>query len=154
MAFAPSSPVTGGPQTGLTSPTYTLVGDTAPDSNGKQYAITALGGTQTGVNVHAVSNPFTVTFTRPKVTKALALPDANGVVRSVARNIYTCLTRKGVTPLAGQAFSTMLIRTEMSIPAGADSADSANVRAGLSLHIGTLWQVSAGIGDTTINAVL
>jgi hypothetical protein len=154
MSFAPSSPVTGGPQTGLTSPTYTLTADTAPDSNGKQYAITALGGTQTGVIAHAVSSPFTVTFVRPKVTKALPLPDVNNVLRSVPRNTYFLLTRKAVLPLAGQSYATMTIRTEISVPAGADTADSANVRAGLSLHIGTLWQVSAGIGDTTINAVL
>lgn len=154
MSFAPSSPVTGGAQTGLTSPTYTIVADTAPDSNGKQYAVTALGGTQTGVNIHAVSNPFTITFVRPKVLKALPLPDANNVLRTVPRNTYFLLTRKGVLPLAGQAFATMTIRTEITVPSGSDSADPANVRAALSAHIGTLWQVSAGIGDTTINAVL
>lgn len=154
MSFAPSSPVTGAPQTGLTSPTYTLTADTAPDSNGKQYAITALGGTQTGVTTHAVSDPFTITFVRPKVLKALPLADTNGVVRSIPRNTYFFLTRKGVLPLTGQARAVMTIRTEMAIPAGADTADSANIRAALSCHFGTVWAASSGIGDTTINAVL
>jgi len=153
--YAPSSPVTGAPQTGLTSPTYTLTSDSTPDGTGKQHAVTAIGGTQTGVTLHAVSSPFTITFNRPKVLKALPLPDvATGIVRSVPRNTYTFLTRKGVTPLAGQAAQTMIIRTEISVPAGADVADSANVRAAQSAHIGALWANSAGIGDTTINAVL
>lgn len=154
MSFAPASPVTGGAQTGLTSPTYTLTADTAPDSNGKQYAITALGGTQTGVTTHAVSDPFTITFVRPKVLKALPLPDMNNVLRSIPRNVYFFLTRKGCLPLAGQAKAVMTIKTEISVPAGADTADSVNVRAALSCHFGTVWAASAGIGDTTINAVL
>lgn len=50
MTIALSSPVTGGAQTGFTSPTYTLTADTPPaGSGGKQYAATALGGTQAGV---------------------------------------------------------------------------------------------------------
>lgn len=154
MAYSPSSPVTGAAQTGLSSPTYTLSSDTAPDSNGKQHAITALGGTQTGVNVHSVSIPFTATFVRPKVLKALPMPDSNGVVRTVPRNTYFLITRKGVLPLAGQAYQVMTTRTEISVPAGADSADPANIRAALSLHIGVLSQISSGIGDTTINGVL
>lgn len=154
MSFAPSSPVTGAPQTGLTSPTYTLTADTAPESNGKQYAITALGGTQTGVTTHAVSDPFTITFVKPKVLKALPLADTNGVVRSIPRNTYFFLTRKGVLPLTGQARAVMAIKTEISVPAGADTADSANIRAALSAHFGVVWASSSGIGDTAINAVL
>lgn len=154
MSFAPSSPVTGAPQTGLTSPTYTLTADSAPDSNGKQYAITALGGTQTNVTTHAVSDPFTITFVRPKVLKALPLPDTNNVLRSVPRNVYFFLTRKGVLPLTGQNRAVMTIKTEISVPAGADTADAVNIRAALSCHFGTVWAASSGIGDTTINAVL
>jgi hypothetical protein len=66
MAYSPTSPVTGAAQTGLTSPTYTLSTDVAPSINGKQHAITALGGTQTGVNSHSVAAPFTCTFVRPQ----------------------------------------------------------------------------------------
>jgi len=61
MTWSPTTPVTGGAQTGFTAPTYTLSVDTAPDINGKQHAVTALGGTQAGVTSHSVSNPFTVT---------------------------------------------------------------------------------------------
>lgn len=53
-----SSPITGQPQTGLTNPTYTTITDTAPPGNpGKQVAVSALGGTQAGVNVHSVCHP-------------------------------------------------------------------------------------------------
>lgn len=52
MTISLTTPVTGAAQTGLTSPTYTHVVDTPPNAYTKQYAVTALGGTQTGVDVH------------------------------------------------------------------------------------------------------
>jgi len=155
MAYSPSTPVTGAAQTGLTTPTYTLTADTAPDNNGKQHAVTALGGTQTGVMTHSVNAPFTLTFKRPKVLKSLGMPNPNtGMIRDVPRNNYELLTRKGVTPAINQPPATMIIRTIIEAPAGADSYDAANLRAALSLHIGALTQVSSGIGDTLVTAIL
>lgn len=151
----PTSPITGGAQTGLTSPTYTFVSDVAPDANGKQVAVTALGGTQTGVQVHSVASPFTLTFARPKAFKALGQPNpVTGRLPSVPRNTYKIITRKGVVPLAGQPAATMLVTTTIDVPAGSDSYDAANVRAALSAHIGVLNQQSAGIGDTGISGVM
>lgn len=153
--FNPSSPVTGGAQTGLTSPTYTLTADAAPEANGKQYAVTSLGGTQTGVIAHSVASPFTVTMFRPKLTRVLGTPNpVTGVVPNVAKNSYKVITRKGVVPLAGQPSQTMIITTTIDVPAGSDVADPNSVRAALSQHLGVLGQQSAGIGDTTINGVL
>jgi hypothetical protein len=155
MSWAPTSPITGGPQTGFTSPTYTHVADTAPDANGKQVAVTALGGTQTGATVHSVSSPFTITFVRPKSFKVLGQPNpVTGLVASVPKNVYKVITRKGMVPLAGQPFATMLVETTMSVPAGADSADAANIRAALSAHFGAIWQQSAGVGDTDVSGVM
>jgi len=155
MSYALTSPVTGAAQTGLTSPTYTVAVDSAPDSNGKQYAVTALGGTQTGVTASSVSSPFTTTFIRPKTFKALGRANpSTGVISNVPRNIYNLNTRKGVIPLAGQASTNMIIRTIIEVPAGADVADAANVRAALSLHLGALAQASAGIGDTVVSGVM
>lgn len=155
MSFNPSSPVTGGAQTGLTSPTYTLVADTPPAPNAKQYAITALGGTQTGVDTHSVARPFTLTMFKPLVARILGLVNpVTGRLGSVPRNVYTVITRKGVTPLAGQASETMVIETRMSVPAGADVADAPNIRAALSLHFGALWAQSSGIGDTDVTGIL
>lgn len=153
--FSPSTPVTGLAQTGLTSPTYTISVDTAPSVNGKQYAVTALGGTQTGVVAHSVSQPFTVTMFRPQTFRGLDTVDpVTGQLRSVPRNVYKVLTRKGVLPLAGQSPVVAMVETIIHVPAGSDTADAVSIRAMLSAHFGTLSQVSAGIGDTTVNGVL
>lgn len=154
MSFAPSSPVTGGAQTGLTSPTYTIVADTPPDVNAKQYVVTALGGTQTGVNISSVAAPFTVSMFRPKVFKNLKPVNSQNVLPEVPYNTFKVITRKGVLPLAGQAARNMVITTIIELPAGSDVADAPNVRAGLSLHIGALSAQSAGVGDTVVSGVL
>lgn len=154
MAFAPSTPVTGGPQTGFTSPTYTITADTPPDVNAKQYVVTALGGTQAGVNSHSIAAPFTVSMFRPKVFKTLKPVNSQNVLPEVPYNTFKVITRKGVLPLAGQAARNMVVTTTIELPAGSDLADAPNVRAALSLHIGTLWAQSAGVGDTGVSGVL
>lgn len=155
MAFLPTTPVTGTAQTGLTSPTYTISLDTSPDANAKQWAVTALGGTQTGVNPHSVSAPFTISMFRPKAYQVLGKPNpTTGLISKVPRNTYKVITRKGVLPLAGQPSQNMVITTMIEVPAGADLADPNSVRAALSAHIGSLSQTSAGIGDTTVVGVL
>lgn len=155
MSFALTSPITGTAQTGLTSPTYTHVADIAPDPSGKQVAVTALGGTQTGVTTHSMASPFTLTFFRPKAFRFLGKPNpTTGLVRDVPRNTFKLITRKGVLPLAGQPYQNMQITTIIDLPAGADTADSANVRAALSAHIGGLSQQSAGIGDSAVSGIV
>lgn len=156
MSFTLTTPVTGGAQTGLTSPTYTISADTPPTSAGKQYAVTALGGTQTGVDSSSSpTKPFTITLSRPAVLRALQPVDpVTGVLRSVPKNSYKILVRKGVVPLAGQAPQTALLSVTMDIPAGADLADAANIRAALSLLVGSLNQISASIGDTLVTGVI
>jgi hypothetical protein len=156
MSFTLTTPVTGGAQTGLTTPTYTIAADTAPTSAGKQYAVTALGGTQTGVDAtSSPSRPFTITLQRPPTLRQLSAVDpVTGVLRSVPVNQYSILVRKGVTPLAGQAAALMSARLLLNIPAGADTADAANIRAALSLLIGSLNQISASIGDTCVTGVI
>lgn len=151
----PTSPITGAAQTGLTSPTYTHVSDTAPEPNGKQVAVTTLGGTQTGVVAHSVSSPFTLNFVRPKALKMLGQPNpVTGRYPSIPRNNYSLVTRKGVLPAAGQPPVPMIIRTIIEVPAGADSYDPQSVRAALSAHIGALSQQSAGVGDTTATGIV
>lgn len=154
MSYDPTTPVTGTAQTGLTSPTYTLAEDIAPNANGKQHAVTALGGTQSNVTAHSVSSPFTVTFVRPKRLKALGAPNANGHIPNVPRNTYKLIVRKGVTPAADQPAQVMLATVEIAVPAGADTYDADNVRAALSLAFGVLNGESSGIGDSCINGVL
>lgn len=155
MAYSPTSPVTGAAQTGLTSPTYTLTSDIAPSALGRQHAVTALGGTQTNVRTSSAADPFTVSAFRPQVLRTAGLPNpTSGVLSAQPKNVWKVITRKGVLPLAGQSPQQMLITTIIEVPAGADSADVANVRAGLSLHIGVLSQQSSGIGDSAVTGVL
>jgi hypothetical protein len=77
-----------------------------------------------------------------------------GLLLSVPRNVYKIIARKGVTPLTGQASQVALATVEISVPAGADFSDAANVRAMLSLLIGALNQISIGIGDTAVTGVI
>lgn len=155
MTVSITSPVTGAAQTGFTSPTYTHVADTAPDSNGKQIAVTAIGGTQAGVTVSSVSSPFTTTFVRPKTLRALSIVDpVTGVLRSIPRNEYHLITRKGAVPLAGQASVTAQTKTTIAVPSGTDAASPAEIRAMLSMHFGVIAQQSAGIGDTVVTGVM
>lgn len=155
MSFAPASPVTGAAVSGLTTPTYTLTTDVAPSVNGKQYAITALGGTQTNVETHTVSKPFTVSFFRP--VNLRTLPQANpvtGVIKSVPVNTYKLITRKGVLPAANQAAMTARITTVIEVPAGADTYEPEDLRALVSAHFGTGWAQASGIADTLVSGIL
>jgi hypothetical protein len=154
MSFAPASPVTGAAVAGLTSPTYTLVTDTAPNINGKQYAISALGGTQTGVDVNSVSKPFTLTFFRPPQLRTL--PQANpltGVIKNVPVNTYKLITRKGAAPAANQAPIVARITTIIEVPAGTDTYEPEELRALISCHAGTMWVAASGIADTVVTGV-
>jgi len=155
MTVSLSSPVTGATETSFTNPTYTFVSDQAPDNNARQYAVTALGRTQTGVVAHSVAAPFTTTFWRPKTFKSLpTVNPVTGQLSSVPMNVYKVITRKGALPLAGQPYSIARMTTIIEIPAGSDVADPAQLKAMQSMHIGSIDQVSAGLGDTTIAGVL
>lgn len=155
MPIAIPASITGAAQTGFSLPTYSTTVDTPPDVNSKQSAITALTGTQVGVDLHSVARPFTTTVSRPKQFLVLGRPNPiTGLVASVPRNTYKVLTRKGVTVLSGQPSQVCIVRTEIEVPAGSDIADPANLRAALSAHIGVLTAVSAGAGDTAVNGIL
>jgi hypothetical protein len=57
-------------------------------------------------------------------------------------------------PLAGQPSALMTIKTEISVPAGSDTADPLSIKAALSAHLGAVAQQSSGIGDTVITGVM
>jgi len=155
MAFAPTTPITGSTQTGLTSPTYTIAADSNPSQYGKQYYVSALGGTQTGVLSHSVASPFTVSAFRPANLKTLQpVNPVTGVLRSVPMNTYKVITRKGVIPLAGQAAKTAVLTSSLDIPAGSDLADPLSLRAALSAHIGLLTQISDALGSTVLTGTI
>jgi hypothetical protein len=156
LSLTLTSPITGGAQTGFTTPAYVISADTPPTSAGKQYAVTGITGTQTGVDTSSsVSRPFTITLQRPASLKTLGPVDpVTGALRSVPRNTFSVIARKGVTPLAGQSPVVLLAKLTIDVPAGADIADAPNVRAAMSMLVGSLNQVSAGLGDTLINGII
>lgn len=155
MTIALTSPVTGGAQTGLTTPTYTLAVDTPVDINGKQWAVTALGGTQTGVSTHSSSNPFTWAYYRPKIYRLLGKPNpSTGLISNVPMNTAKCITRKGMVPAVNQPAMIGSINSSINIPAGCDVYAQAEIRAMISLHIGALMQISAAFGDTVVTGLL
>lgn len=156
MSLTLTSPITGGAQTGFTTPAYVIAVDTAPSQTGKQYAVSSLTGTQTGVDTSSSpTRPFTITLSRPPVLRQLpSLNAVTGILGNVPKNVYKVLVRKGVTSLAAQVSQVATANLEISIPAGADVNDAANVRAMLSLLIGAINSISAGIGDTSVTGVI
>lgn len=155
MSFAPASPITGAAVTGLTSPTYTHVADVAPNINGKQYAVTALGGTQTSVDVNSVSKPFTLAFFRPPILRTL--PQANpvtGIIKNVPLNTYKLVVRKGAAPASNQMIMVPKITVVFEIPAGVDTYEPEEVRALVSCASGVLWAQADGIASTLLTGVL
>jgi hypothetical protein len=154
MTLVVTSPVTGAAQTGLASPTYTLLTDVAPVVYGRQYAVASLGGTQTNVRVHAVSDPFTGTLTRAPVLRPLPAPNPVTLrYGNIPKNTTQINIRKGVLCAANQPPEVMAIRMYIDTPAGSDSFDAVNCRAALSFAIGILSQISAGLGDTVVTGV-
>jgi uncharacterized protein YbdZ (MbtH family) len=150
-----TSPITGAAVTGLTSPTYTVSADVPPNASSKQWAVTAIGGTQTGVDTGtSAARPWTLTFTRPSNIRQLNAVDSNNQLRNIAMNRYVARQRKGMTPLAGQASKASIFETMFSIPAGADVADAPNVRAAFSCYVGALWQQADGLTTLALTGVL
>lgn len=155
MAINPSSPITGATVPGFTSPTYTIAADIAPAINGKQWAVTALGGTQTGVDVNTVSKPFTLSFFRPAVLRSL--PAANpvtGVVKNIPVNTYKMLLRKGAAPASNQQPQTAYISCEIAVPAGTDTFEPEDIKAMISAFFGAGNSMASGIADTVITGVM
>lgn len=146
--------ITGTAQTGFTSPTYTVVSDNPPAVNGRQWAVTTLGGTQAGVTTHTVSDPFTITFFKPVNFATIPSLASNGVLPAVKMNKYVLVVRKGTYLLANQARVTAMFRGEFRIPAGADSNDPADVRALASVVGGIFAAFGANLGDTLVSGVM
>jgi hypothetical protein len=155
MSISLSGTITGGTMSQFTTPGYTVTTDVAPDTNGKQFAVTALTGTQTSVRTHAVSDPFFITFFRPKNPKALPNPNAiTGKYGAIPRNTHGCVARKGVNYAANQAPDIATFRGSWDIPAGSDAYDSSNIRALHCFLVGCLSNQSQGFADMLVNGII
>lgn len=156
MSVSLTSPVTGATVTGFTSPTYTLTADSAPNAHSKQWAVTALGGTQPGsVDVHSISAPFTLTVERPANFRGVGTPNpVTGVLGVQPRNVFKIRMRKGMLPLSGQADQISNCEFRIPIPAGADSADPENIRALISMAAGVLYGDADEIAQALIDGLV
>lgn len=154
MSFTMTSPVTGSAQTGLTSPTHTLAADVGPNAASKQYAVTAVGGTQTGVRTHSASDPFTITGERPANLLGAPFVASGATLTKVGYNTYKLRVRKGVVCVVGQNPQTAILELHMRVPAGSDVNDPANLRSALSLMGGAIAQISASLGDTLVTGLI
>lgn len=155
MALIFPASITGAAQTGFSTPGYGLTVDSAPDNFGIQRAVTSLTGTQAGVDVHSISRPFTLTWVRPRKLKVLnANASTTAVIANVGSNEWTLIARKGVSIAPNQPPKVASCRFTLSVPAGADINDPANVRALLSAVIGVLNNASAGLGDTGVTGIV
>jgi len=151
-----TTPVTGGPQTGFTAPTYPLLADSSPDFNGKQSVVSgSLGGTQVGVTTHSASSPFSVAFFKPKVVRTLPKVDINGGYSAgIPVNVYSFYFRKGAVPAANQVAALAWTKVQFGVPAGTDTYAPAEIRGMVSFVTGLLWNRAAGIGDTLVSSVM
>lgn len=139
MALDLTTAVTGVVIGGFTTPGYTLSADTPPTPNSKQSIVSALTGTQTNVRAHSVSDPFTITVTKPLTAVPYPQVATNGTLGRAGRNKYTTLIRKGTIPLVGQAPQVSEVRIEAQIVAGADVNDAANLAA--------MWSLAAAFAQ-------
>lgn len=147
--------ITGAAIPGFTSPVYNVTADLAPANNGKQWAVSSLGGTQVGVDTNTVSKPFTLSFFRPQVLKTL--PAGNpitGVIKSIPTNVYKLVTRKGAQPAVNQVNQKIVITTGFEVPSGVETYEPEELKAAISAHIGALTQLASGIADTCVSGTM
>lgn len=155
MTWSPDSSITGSAQTGLTSPTYTVAADLAPDANSRQYVVTALGGTQTNVRASSAGDPFTCTIRKDKTYKVLpAKNPVNGAYGNVPMNKTEILFRKGVYIDSDNTIRVANIRVIAELPAGSEVTDAVNIRAAASFALGILAEESADYGDSLVTGII
>jgi len=149
MTWSPDSSITGGAQTGFTSPTFTTADTVAPALNAKSKVVTAVSGVGSA-GANSISSPVSATLFLPAAPKAL--PVANpitGLRGSIPNNQTKLVVRYGGEAASGVP-ATAIFRGTWDIPAGMDSFDPDTVRALTSLVIGLLSEESADLGDTLV----
>jgi hypothetical protein len=138
-----------GAVTGFTAPVFTTVASSTTVPNGKTAVVTAKGGTQpVGVDVHSASRNFSFLSVRPASIKSLPSLNAAGQLVNVPINVYSLSTRKGLTSLSGQPPQHGYVKSQIGIPAGADTGDPDNIAAMILAHTMCLAQLAQEIVNT------
>lgn len=156
MPFSPDLTTSGAAVgTGFTTPTYTLVADLPPDTNSRQWYVSAKGGTQpVGVRVHSAGDPFTQTIRRQPYKALPAKNLVTGAYGNVPMNRIEFLTRKSVIIDSSGTRRVMVLRTIAEIPAGSEVNDPDNIKAAVSAHEGTLGEETADLADSYVTGVI
>lgn len=152
--FSPDLSITGAAQSGFTSPTYTMVTDFAPDANSKQWAVSALGGTQTNARPHVDGDPFTVTLKKERYKALPAKNPVNGSYGNVPMNRTEILVRKGLYIDSSQTIRVGNLRIIAELPAGCQVNDAVNIRAAVSFALGLMAEESSDYGDTLVSGII
>lgn len=154
MGLSPDSSIAGTAYTGVASPTFGLVADSPPAPNALQWAVSTLGGTQTGVTANSISSPFTVSVWKPAVLRQLPPPNAlTGLRGSVPMNQYKVIFRKGGYSASGVPVIAIK-RITWEIPAGMDSYEPQQILAMESFSEGFFTEEAGGMGQTLISGLL
>lgn len=151
MAFSPGSPVTGLttiPGGYLTSPTFTLSLAQTLNQLEKAYIVSALGGTQAGVEAHTGSNPFMLKASVPAVFRGQGLTQ-NGV-GSVTQgfNVFKTMFLKGLVIDAAGNRRVAQVRTEYLMPPGWELYDPESGASLLSFSGAAVRDLAAGWFET------
>lgn len=140
---------------GLTNPTYTLVEDRANDTNARQFYVSALGGTQTGVETHSVRRPFTVTAWRPKnLVQPGSVDPTTGLLRTYGKNVSSMLIRTALRPVNAENPRPMMMKIIWEVPAGGEFTDMAQLRAVNTLAGGLFWAQGSNLNALLTHAYL
>lgn len=149
--FNPTSPVTGSPISGFTSPTYTLTPDTAQSQNERQWVVSAIGGTQPQVVAHTSDRPFTIRTKRPKVIKTLK-PNGYGVggiplYGSVPINVYDILVNTRAPIDSSGNLGAIRVRLQIEAAAGIPTYGTNQLAGVLSCLLGAATAQISGLVD-------
>lgn len=147
--FSPDSSITGGTQTAISSPTYTLTVDSVGELS-KSWAVTTLGGTQTGVRTHTAGDPFSILARRERYKTRPAPNAVTGQYPNVPLNRTELVFTKGLKIDSAGTIRPGRVRMIWELPAGSETNDSVNIEALTSLAVGTLNEESADLGQTLI----
>jgi hypothetical protein len=157
LSIANNTAISGGAQAGFTSPTYTFTVDVAPSLYARQWAVSAIGGSQAGVAAHSVSSPFTLTVVRPSSIKtgANVNPGTGLITGAVPKNKWKLIVRKGMIVQDKNPPQVGTATLEFALPAGADLINSGNdIRAMISILTGFLSNQGSGLGDSFVTSLL
>lgn len=132
----PTAAITAG---GLTAATYTFTADMASDLRSKVYVVTAVGGTQSGVNTHTVDSPKQFIVKKPATfLQPSSYNVTTGRYGKVPKNVTRVIGRGSANVATGQV-ELIPMTLDIGIPAGAFTFDRPNVEASVLMFLAALY---------------